>query len=325
MTQTATGFLSLAQKIPAPVDVSHRTEYVFVVTRHGERTPITRCSKLVKVNPEDYGQLTARGKEQCKYLGTWLKKRYSHLLTGQPGEVLATCNRQQRTFDSVTLALEGLGVTDVTPIRDPTDYDTLYNASLAGHYYVMMNFACIGQHKTLGRLVDFVVKNSGSPTQPQKAVVQAPDSLITHVSNGHPTPDWAQDDWHDILWADNRLFALALAGSEKALASYVMNLLLETLEVKFEKKQPRSDKMHLFMTSDVTLMPLIRLLHSSYQERPPFCSSVLVEVFVEKDEPRVHLAYCAGVNVATMSLDRLTNPCHLHHFTQELRRILRKE
>ncbi|KAH7948289.1 hypothetical protein HPB52_020233 [Rhipicephalus sanguineus] len=56
--------------------------YVFVISRHGQRTPIARCQNLPKKEPVDYGQLTAKGREQTFKLGQYLRDRYDAFLRG---------------------------------------------------------------------------------------------------------------------------------------------------------------------------------------------------------------------------------------------------
>lgn len=81
-------------------------EYVFVISRHGQRSPLTKCTLLPKPSTEDYGQLTVYGREQMRALGRLLKDRYGSMLTEQPGEVIASHNRQQRTKESVISIME---------------------------------------------------------------------------------------------------------------------------------------------------------------------------------------------------------------------------
>ncbi|XP_064473202.1 testicular acid phosphatase-like [Ornithodoros turicata] len=316
------GFRTPPESAKAHVDVTSRVEYVFVLSRHGERTPLTQCSKLVKTSPEGYGQLTKTGRKQCKNLGKMLRERYPNLLKGQPGEVRATCNKLPRTFQGVRRTLKGLGFKDVIPAEDATDYDIIEVSALAKNYSSMME-ECIGQFKTMGDILDYTVKNTGSPTKPEKAVLQSLDNVITHVHNGHPIPQWASGHWQAMIWAHDRLFEMSLAGAKKRAAAYAMTQLLNTLGKKFEKKRQLPDKMHLFMTSDVVVFSFVRLLCSTYDKRPPFCASFFFEVFLEKNEPRLHLMYYSEAVHASVAMDNLPNPCSVHEFTQELRRILK--
>ncbi|XP_064475956.1 uncharacterized protein LOC135389850 [Ornithodoros turicata] len=308
----------------AHVDVTDRVVYVFALGRHGERTPLTNCSKLVKTNPEGYGELTEAGRKQCKNLGKVIKARYPNLLKGQPGEVRATCNKQPLSFQSICRILKGLGYKDVIPVEDATDYGSLETSALMKNYTSVMQEHCLGQFKTIGEMVDYVVKNSGSPTKPEKAVAQSLDSIVTHVHNGHRIPKWAESHWQEIIWADDRLFKMSLVGAKKRIAAYAMTHLLETLEQKFERKRQLPDKMHLFTTSDIVVFSFIRLLCSAYDKRPPFCSAFFFEIFTEKNEPRVHIMYYTDSAHASIVLDNLSNPCTVHALMQELHNILRK-
>ncbi|XP_064473204.1 testicular acid phosphatase-like [Ornithodoros turicata] len=280
-------FRTPPESAKAHVDVTSRVEYVFVLSRHGERTPLTQCSKLVKTSPEGYGQLTKTGRKQCKNLGKMLRERYPNLLKGQPGEVRATCDKLPRTFQGLRRTLKGLGFKDVIPAEDATDYDSIEVSALAKNYSSMMKEQCIGQFKTMRDILDYTVKNTGSPTKPEKAVLQSLDNVITHVRNGHRIPQWA-------------------SGHSRNSSSLLFLL-----------------HMHLFMTSDVVVFSFVRLLCSTYDKRPPFCASFFFEVFLEKNEPRLHLMHYSEAVHASVAMDNLPNPCSVHEFTQELGRILK--
>ncbi|XP_064473200.1 uncharacterized protein LOC135387917 [Ornithodoros turicata] len=318
------GFRTLPVSAKAHIDVAPRVEYVFVLVRHGERTPLTHCSKLVKTNPEGYGELTKAGLKQCNNVGKVIRERYPNLLKDQPGEVRATCNKQPVSLQSCRRILEGLGFKDVIPVEDTTDYDSLETSALMENYTSVMQERCVGQFQTIGQIVDYVVENSGSPTKPEKVVAQSLDSIVTHVHNGHPIPKWAECHWPEIIWADDRLFKMSLVGAKKRIATYAMTRLLETLEQKFEKKGQLPDKMHLFTTLDIVVFSFIRLLCSTCDQRPPFCSAFFFEVFLENDEPRVHVMCYTDIAHSSIELDNLPNPCTVHALTQELHSILRK-
>ncbi|XP_064473201.1 uncharacterized protein LOC135387918 [Ornithodoros turicata] len=318
------GFLTPPASAKAHVDVTPRVEYVFVLGRHGERTPLTHCSNLAKTNPEGYGELTKAGLKQCNNVGKVIRERYPNLLKGRPGEVRATCSKQPVSLKSCRRMLEGLGFKDVIPVEDTTDYDRLETSALMENYTSVMQERCLGQFQTIGQIVDYVVENSGSPKKPEKAVAQSLDSIVTHVHNEHLIPKWAESHWQEIIWADDRLFKMSLVGAKKRIAAYAMTRLLETLEQKFEKKGQLPDKMHLFTTLDIVVFSFIRLLCSEYDKRPPFCSAFFFEVFMENDDPRVHVMYYTNTAHSSIVLDNLPNPCTVHALTQELRSILRK-
>ncbi|KAH7947268.1 hypothetical protein HPB52_009009 [Rhipicephalus sanguineus] len=82
--------------------------YAFVVSRHGQRTPIMCCKMLPKNVPEDHGQLTREGHEQTFKLGLFLRVRYKRFLVAdEPDQLLATHVRLQRYHRMFGLALTG--------------------------------------------------------------------------------------------------------------------------------------------------------------------------------------------------------------------------
>lgn len=296
--------------------------YVFVVSRHGQRTPATQCALLPKPCPENYGQLTAYGLEQARVLGSFLRERYASFLSDQPGEVFATHNKYQPTSDSVCHTVEGMGLPAITPVLDKSNYDLLYDAAIAGSYKAIMDTPSRGHFRTLRDIVGFVCKHTGSPADTQKITLLCLDSLLTCVSNGHPIPGWARPYWDEIKWADRTAFSMALAGAERPMAAYILTRILRTLSDKYEKGIDGIDKMHLFCVSDNNLYSVMKLLNSLYDARPGFCSALLVEVFREGDHMMAGLLYAEDLDPQPLRMQKLSNPSLLADFMTELRCLL---
>ncbi|XP_064475955.1 uncharacterized protein LOC135389849 [Ornithodoros turicata] len=300
-------------------------EYVFVVCCHGQRTPLTECTNLPKEESEDYGRMTAAGREQTVEMGRRLRSRYLSILTGQPGDVIATHNQNPCTEDSVRLILEGLDIPPTTPFKDNTDYMAIYEKSLAQHYDTIMASAGHGRFRTIQNMVDFVRDRIGSPSTSQNATLLCLDSLRTHVVNGHPMPDWAVADWDDILSADRKVFEMALEGIEKPLAEYILGEILDTLVVMYERGHFRQDKMHIFTVSDMNLFAVLKLLNRLYDSRPNFGAALFIEVFRDAEGLRVRILFGGDVVPLPLRLDRLSNPCPLANFVAEISHLLGRQ
>ncbi|XP_064454734.1 lysosomal acid phosphatase-like [Ornithodoros turicata] len=298
-------------------------EYAFVISRHGERTPTTHCELLCKITPEEHGQITDMGRQQIQTLGLLLKERYKSLLTGRADEVLSSHNVNQRTLDSAKLTVEALGLHDVASVQDSTDYYKIYEKSLDAHSVIMMATLWHGHFATAGDLVRFVSKNARSPTNSQREMILCLDSVITHVHNGNPIPEWAQPFWDEILRADRLLFEMTMAGSERIMAQYILSQMLNTLVKRYEKKEKTLDKMHLFTVSGMNLFSVVKLLNNFYDARPAYCSTLLVEVFHDDDTgSQVRVYFANALQPILLRLDKLSNPCPVADFISELRRLV---
>lgn len=299
--------------------------YVFVISRHGQRTPIMSCQNLPKSEPVDYGQLTAKGREQTFILGQLLRDRYKAFLEASdtPGQVVATHVGLDRCRDSLKETLRGLGVPAAATSADPTRYDVPFFSSVNDNIDKALKGPGRGDFKTLGDLVAFVAKKTGAPWRDDRDKFLVLDSLVTHVLNGNPVPDWAEPMWDDLLWADQTVFAQLLVGYERPFASYVVGQVLDTLADKFEKRVERPDRMHVFSMSDTSVFSALKLLNGSHDIRPCFCASILIEVYGDGPTERVRVLYRAQEEPYLVSTDKIGNPCELNKFMEFLRDVLK--
>ncbi|XP_037560839.1 testicular acid phosphatase-like [Dermacentor silvarum] len=299
--------------------------YVFVISRHGQRTPVMRCRNLPKNEPVDYGQLTAKGREQTFRLGQFLRDRYKVFMgaSDKPGQVLATHVGLDRCRDSVRETLRGLGVPAATPIADPTRYGVPFLGSVNDNMDKVLKEPGRGDFSTLGDLVAFVAEKTGAPWQNNGDKFLVMDSLVTHVLNGNPVPDWAKSMWDDLLWADRRVFVRSLVGYERPFAGYVLGRVLDTLTIKFEKRVERPDKMHVFSMSDTSVFSVLKLLDSSHDGRPCFCASILIEVYKDGHKDCVRILYRTQEEPCLVPMNKTENPCELSKFLGFLRGVLK--
>nr|XP_050027405.1 testicular acid phosphatase homolog [Dermacentor andersoni] len=302
--------------------------YVFVISRHGQRTPIIRCQNLPNSEPVDYGQLTAKGREQTFILGQLLRDRYKAFLEASDtrasdGQVVATHVALDRCRDSLKETLRGLGVPTAATSADPTRYDVPFLGSVNDNIDKALKGPGRGDFKTLGDLVAFVAKKTGAPLRNDRDKFLVLDSLVTHVLNGNPVPDWAEPMWEDLMWADRTVFTQLLVGYERPFASYVLGRVLDTLSDKFEKRVERPDRMHVFSMSDTSVFSALKLLDGSHDVRPCFCASILIEVYGDGPTERVRVLYRAQEEPYLVSMDKIENPCELSKFMEFLRDVLK--
>lgn len=298
--------------------------YVFVISRHGQRTPIARCQNLPKKEPVDYGQLTATGREQTFKLGQFLRDRYDVLLRGSdsPGHVLATHVSLDRCRDSVKETVRGLGVPAAPISTDPTRYDVPFSGSVNDNMDRALEGPGRGNFKTLGDLIHFVAEKTGAPWRNNTDKFLVMDSLVTYVLNGNPVPDWAKSMWEDLLWADQTVFAQMLVGYERPFAAYILGHVLDTLAEKFEEGVKGPDRMHVFSMSDTSLFSVLKLLNESHDVRPCFCASILIEVYKDGNVNRVRVLYRTEDEPCLVPINKVHNPCELSKFLEFLRGIL---
>ncbi|KAH7962946.1 testicular acid phosphatase [Rhipicephalus sanguineus] len=300
--------------------------YVFVISRHGQRTPVIPCKKLFKKEPTDYGQLTANGREQTFRLGQFLRDRYKLFLeaSGKTGQVLATHVGLDRCRDSVKETLRGLGVPAAATNVDPTVYDVPFLLdSLNANLDKALKEPGRGNFATLGDLIAFVAEKTGAPLQNNTEKFLVMDSLVTYVFNGNPVPEWAKPLWDDLLWADQRVFVRSLVGYEQPFAAYVLGRVLDTLAVKLEEGVERPDKMHLFSMSDTNVFSALKLLNTSPGGRPCFCASILIEVYKDGPKDFVRVLYRTKDEPCVVHMEKVGNPCELIRFLEFLRSVLK--
>lgn len=300
-------------------------QYVFVISRHGQRTPIDSSRNLPKNVPEGHGELTEEGRRQAFKLGQFIRARYKDFLLNsdsKPGQLLATHVGISRCRDSVTESVRGVGI-PVSEIEvDPTRYDLPFLASVNGNIDAVEREPCQGHFSTLGEMIAFIADKAGMPTGEKRDKFLVVDNLMTYVLNGNPVPEWAKPFWDDIRWADRRIFQRTLQGHELSFAGYVLGRVLETFSAKFERDVERPDKLHLYSMSDTSVSSLLRLLSRSYDGRPCFCASVFFEVYKDSCQNYVRVLFCTEENPHLIALDELENPCEMTKFLGRLRGVL---
>nr|XP_037286359.1 uncharacterized protein LOC119179395 [Rhipicephalus microplus] len=290
--------------------------YVFVVSRHGPRTAVIPCKKLLKKEPVDHGQLAEKGRERTFKLGQFRRDRYRLFLEGsteKPGQVLATYVDLDRCRDSVKETLRGLGGAVAATNADPTMYDVPFLDSVKANLDKALKEPGRDSYATLGDLIAFVTEKTVAPRNNNEEKFLVIDSLVTYVFSGNPVPDWAKPTWDDFLWTDQMVFVRT--PSVRSLAAYV----LDTLTVPFEK---RPDKMNLFSMSDTSGFSVLRLLDSSHASRPCFCASILIEVY-SRDGTKdfVRVLYRTKHEPCLVPMEKMGNPCELTEFLEFLRSV----
>lgn len=312
---------------PRGVQAPGNLLYAFIISRHGQRTPIMCCKNLPKNVPEDHGQLTKAGREQTFKLGQCLRARYKGFLeAGKRDQLLATHTRIQRCRESLNETVRGLAVPTVTPPEvDPTRYDLLFQASLIENIDAVLQAPGQGDFLSMGQLLAYIAEKTGAPTREKREKFLVMDSLMTYVSIGNPIPVWAKPIWNDLIAADRKMFGLALSGNELWYAANVLGRVEETLAQKFEKGVQRPDRMHVFSMSDSSVYSTLKLLNHSYDDHPGFCASVFFEVFEDSSKvKRVQvLSTVAEEAPQLVAMDKLKNPCELKEFLDFLRAILK--
>ncbi|XP_054156874.1 prostatic acid phosphatase-like, partial [Oppia nitens] len=94
-------------------ETNKRLKHVFVIHRHGERTPDYTYpndpyGSVDKYWPDGWQQLTKKGKQRMYSLGKYIRKRYKNFLGDSPREVYARSSSKDRCLESVGLVLSAL-------------------------------------------------------------------------------------------------------------------------------------------------------------------------------------------------------------------------
>lgn len=83
--------------------------------------------------------------------------------------------------------------------------------------------------------------------------------------------------------------------------------------------------MYLFSTSDINLYAIMKLLNPMYSSRPGFCATLLIEIFHEGDYIKTELLFADDLDPQPLRPHKLSNPCLLAEFLNEIRRLLHTE
>ncbi|CAG2110632.1 unnamed protein product [Medioppia subpectinata] len=91
---------------------SSELKLLFVIHRHGDRTPI-QCYPMDPYSnasywPDGWGELTPVGKKRMFGVGSYLRKRYQHFLSDNPREVRIRSSGADRCLETVALVMAGL-------------------------------------------------------------------------------------------------------------------------------------------------------------------------------------------------------------------------
>ncbi|KAL3216029.1 hypothetical protein MRX96_033212 [Rhipicephalus microplus] len=274
--------------------------------------------KLLKKESVDHGQLAKKGRERTFKLGQFLRGRYRVFLEGtmeKPGQVLAT-------YVDLDSTLDGKAWTGASHLRRPGSvpgqrqrnsawpgsgrgcderrpdgYDVPFLDSLKANLDKALKEPGRRSYATLEDLIAFVGEKTGAPRKNNVEKFLVIDSLVTYVFSGNPVPDRA-----------------------KPTLRYVLDRVLDTIAVPFEKLP---DKMHLLSVSDTSGFLVLKLLDSSHASRPCFCASILIEVYRDDANYFVRVLYRTKDEPCLVPVESMGNPCELIEFLEFLRNVLR--
>lgn len=258
---------------------------VAVVHRHGERCvskpypglPINNTSDW----PEGWNQLTLQGKKQMYSVGSFIRKRYPSIISGDPSEVRVRSSHRKRCISSTLSLLAGAFVPQTGKlIREDLEWQPIpfkiNNSMLWDSAYCRevlresRKLLTIGEEADFNlenqKFYDFINKVSGSPIV--NTTIHASKlftRLIIAQKRGVSLPVWVTDDVLARLKAVSEK-SFFFNGATEKLQKLRSGLLLQDILKDF-KNHWSTKKLLIYSTHDGILSIL---LHALNLYDPPF-------------------------------------------------------
>ncbi|XP_054165608.1 prostatic acid phosphatase-like [Oppia nitens] len=292
---------------------SSQLKLVFMIHRHGDRTPIQSYPTDPYANssywPDGWGQLTTKGKQRMYALGEYIRRRYQDFLTIDPREVYIRSSGSDRCLESAALVMAGMYRPDDRWIWDnqlgkqwqpfaiqtvPHDNDSMLNPG--SH--------CVSAEQELSRirgssqyisitqkkkgLLDYVSINSGRNVTDLDSAEKIFDVIAIEQQNGYKLPLWIDTPTFDAL-KDISDITFVLDFSTHLIQRLRTGLLLKDVinrakeEISKNKNNTHSynsikKKIFIYSTHDTQLATLMNALHNFDNKSPPFGSTILIEL-----------------------------------------------
>lgn len=296
-----------------------RLESIFVVTRHGSRTPFGEVFKTPYEWEVPPGQLTALGMQQEYKLGQRLKKRYIVELELLPATykdetIHAVANHPSRCIVSAQCLLMGMYPPGTGP-------ETVYGENALPHRFQPVPIYSLPNDSTmlLPPYQDYLIlldkyvypskdwkkmskkyekyyyKWSKFTRLPIRTLANALDvgnTLSSIITQNMPLPKgMSQDDAETLIKTMKEGFALHFKNMNISfiVGHQLVNDILNKIEDMTSGKS--GCKMYLYSAHDLTILALMALLGSPLDTLPGYASSAIIELYSDKSGAYVKVFY----------------------------------
>lgn len=311
-------------------------QLVSVISRHGDRTPITLYPNDPHENYEyieGRGQLTTLGKRQHYKLGEYLRERYTPFITSNPREVRARSSAKDRTLASAQLNLaaffrpnedwtfiDDLPWQPIPIFSDPPKEDgMLYEGSFcpaakleqerirdspAGQEYISQ-FTEIFRH---------VTQHSGMNVTDWDSAADIFSTLAIEKRRGLELPEWVTEDVFNTLKAitqDSFRLSYNTTKIQRLRGGVVIGDVVKNMKEKLNGELDPMKKVFFYLTHDVNIAAVLNALGVFNDRAPPFCAAILIELYSPPEGSafvRVHYSNSSTPETGEQSVHLLTLP-----------------
>ncbi|GFR10050.1 prostatic acid phosphatase [Trichonephila clavata] len=293
--------------------------YLQILTTNGFYAPLSLYAEDENTAddwPEGLGLLPKLGKLQQYELGKYLRKRYNHFITSNPGEVDASCLGSSDVIcstmedddiffsfkDTCETHWEGRSeLFDSDPIRELVEPDAF--------------------------IYQYLRENSGNIIDDWTDVAKLYDTIDKEEKAGLKVPRWARMYLHDM----KRITDYAYTWNYNTTSSLQLKVgaLIDLITVRMRAKTLPGDpspeiKVSVYVTHDWNLAALLSAMQLSNGMRPPPCATITFEMYREGDEHTVRTFFFNDTHPETgvdqephpLVLDGCTEFCPLSTFVQ---------
>lgn len=322
--------------------------YLQILTTNGFYAPLSLYSKDENTAddwPEGLGLLPKLGKLQQYELGKFLRKRYNHFITSNPGEVDAFSSFEDRSTISLLSLMASLYAPTeewqfmpgfkwqpiVLSYMEEDDIFFSFKDTCATQWEERSELFDSGPVRELMEqdafLYEYLKNNSGNRTDDWTDVAKLYDTIDKEQKAGLKVPRWARMYLHDMkritdyayTWNYNTTTSLQLkVGS-------LIDLLTVRMRVKTIPDDPSPEiKVSVYVTHDWNLAALLSAMRLSNGARPPPCATITFEMYREGKEYSVRTFFFNATHPETgvdqephpLVLEGCTEYCPLSTFVQ---------
>lgn len=277
-----------------------------VVYRHGDRTPI----RTFKNDPipitawkEGPGQLTKVGCVQHYAMGSHLRSRYAHFLTGNPHELRVWSSDRDRCLASAQCHLAGFSVPSAdwawnktfhwqpVPIHTRPTFedgmlvpgDAYCPEANAEEQRVKNSPEAQAFLKKYHNLYVSLTEKTGDIIADWSDVEYVYDALLIEQYHNYTVPKWAKELWKDMMYQSDQSFVFLT--KTPLLKRLRAGLLAANLSRNLEEAAQNKSQYKVFMysTHDTEISAILDALGVFDGHAPPYCSALLLELW--KDGP----------------------------------------
>lgn len=321
-----------------------------IVYRHGDRTPIrTFKNDPVPITAwkDGPGQLTKLGCHQHYTMGSHLKSRYAHFLTGNPHELQVWSSDKDRCLASAQCHLAGLSPPSdewawnktfrwqpvpihTRPVQEDgmlVPGDAICPEADAEEQRVKDSPEGQEFLQKYHKLYVTLTEKTGSIIADWTDAAYVFDALLIQKYHNYSTPDWGKALWKEMEYQSDQSFVFRT--KTPLLKRLRGGLLLANMTAHLETAAQNKSHYKVFMysTHDTEVSALLDALEVFDGKAPPYCSALVLELWsngtgnfsvrgltlnaFQLDPQPVHFPGCGGEFCALdtfLSLARVNTP-----------------